>query len=151
MNWYSVHRQGAICPWRWICLSEPVQIRCQTPILPPAMLLGNQPRPAQVVQGPLDRGAGQTHFSGNRPDSWPALAFAVGVILQVHIDRSGPVAQLGPINFIKISQIRYTSFPVFISGRSAASRHGCLAWAIRLLSAGVDAGTGGALAAGGCA
>lgn len=39
-------------------LSDPVEIGRQAAVLPPAGLLRQQLRPVQLVQGPLDGGAG---------------------------------------------------------------------------------------------
>jgi len=62
------------------------------------MLLGDQLRPAQIIQGPLDGGAGEVQLGGDRPYSRPAFALTVGVIFQVHIDRSGSVAEVGLVD-----------------------------------------------------
>ena len=67
------------------------------------MLLGDQLRPAQIIQGPLDGGAGQPQFGGDRPYPRPALALAVSVVLQVHIHRPGPMAEVGLIDFLEVS------------------------------------------------
>ena len=67
------------------------------------MLLGDQLRPAQIIQSPLDGGAGEPQLGGDGPYPRPALALAVGMVLQVHIHRSGPVVQVGLIDLLKIS------------------------------------------------
>ena len=74
-------------------LQDPIEVGSQTPILPPAVLLGDQPLLTQLIQGPLDGGAGEMQLGGNGPNPRPALALPIRMVLQVHIDRPRPVTQ----------------------------------------------------------
>ena len=67
------------------------------------MFLGDQLRFAQVIQGPLDSRAGETQLGGDGSYPRPALALAVGVVFQVHINSPGPVVQVGLIDLLKVS------------------------------------------------
>ncbi len=62
------------------------------------MLLDDQPRPTQIVQGSLDSGARDVQLDGDGANSRPALALLVGVVFEVHIDHLGAVVQLGLID-----------------------------------------------------
>ena len=45
----------------------------------------------QICQRPLDGAAGEVHISRNRLDPRPAASRAIGPVLEVHIDRLGPM------------------------------------------------------------
>src|SRR5699024_282375 len=107
MNRSWVQRMGAVLPWRKILKLPLIQrVVCTTFWYKPLSLLfhgieigGAAPiRPVpgslfqiaallQIVQRPLDRGAGQLHVRGNGLNARPALSLGIGAIPQVHIDR----------------------------------------------------------------
>ena len=58
------------------------------------MLLGDQLRPAQIIQGPLDGGARQPQLGRDGPYPWPTLALAVCAIPEIHIHCSGSMADV---------------------------------------------------------
>lgn len=78
-----------------------------TPIFPPARLSGEQASSVEIVQRPLDCGAGEAQLRGYGADPRPAPPLTVCVIFEIHIDRSGPVAQVGMVDVLKISHTRY--------------------------------------------
>ena len=45
----------------------------------------------QICKRPLDSAAGEIHISRNRLDTGPAASRAIGPVLEVHIDRLGPM------------------------------------------------------------
>ena len=53
------------------------------------------------------RGAGEAQLRGYGADPRPAPPLTVCVIFEIHIDRSGPVAQVGMVDVLKISHTRY--------------------------------------------
>ena len=67
------------------------------------MFLGDQICLAQIIQGPLDGGAGEPQFSGDGPYPRPTLALTVSVVPEVHIHCPGPVAEVGLINLFEVS------------------------------------------------
>ena len=62
----------------------------------------------ELIQSALNGGTGKPQFCGDCPYPRPAFAFFVRVILEVHIHRSGPVAQVGLVDLFKITH-RYRS------------------------------------------
>ena len=101
MNRPWVQRMGAVLPWRKIqrvvcttfwykplsLLFYGIEIGGAAPIRPVPGILLEIAVLLQIMQCPLDRGAGQLHVRGNGLDARPALSLGIGAIPQVHIDR----------------------------------------------------------------
>ena len=103
MNRPWVQRMGAVLPWRKIqrvvcttfwykplsLLFYGIEIGGAAPIRPVPGILLEIAVLLQIMQCPLDRGAGQLHVRGNGLDARPALSLGIGAIPQVHIDKIG--------------------------------------------------------------
>ena len=119
MTLSSVHQKGRLSPWReepafcfsiWIINSNNVvQIRSVAPIFAPARIFLEQPCFHKIVQRSLDRGAGKPQLQCDGLDGRPAATLAVCPVLQVHIDASGPVAQIGSIDISSRPSTRSSS------------------------------------------
>lgn len=111
MTLSSVHQKGRLSPWReepafcfsiWMINSNNVvQIRSVAPVLPPAWIFAEQSSFHEIVQRSLDCGTRKPQLQCDGLDGRPAATLAVCPVLKVHIDTSGPVAQIGSIDISK--------------------------------------------------
>ena len=80
----------------------------------------------QVVQGALYGADGQLQFPGYGFDPGPALVLLVGAVLQIHIDRLGPVGQvLIGIDALKVAH-PYTLGPACLEDWVGAGKHAAM-------------------------
>ena len=77
---------------------EPIEIGGASAVLPPSALFSQQTRLTQIVQGPLDGGAGEAQVPPNGLDGWPALARLVGPVPEAQVDQLGPGGQVLLVN-----------------------------------------------------
>ena len=75
-----------------------VEIRGIALILPLPALLGEERGLLQLLEGPLDVGAGETQVPPNGLDGWPALARLVGPVPESQVDQLGPGGQVLLVN-----------------------------------------------------
>src|SRR5699024_3290194 len=82
---------------------------------------------AQLVQCPLDGGAGEGQVPRDGPDGRPTLAVPAGSVLQIHIDRPGPVAHVRAVDVLKIAHV---SSCLLRSSRSPLATSSSTAWSL---------------------
>ena len=95
MNLPSVQENGTVPPWReGLFSSDCIEIGCAATVGPMPRCPGKVALCLQFIQSTLHGGAGQLEPRGNCIDSRPALALAIGAILEVHIDRHGSMGDI---------------------------------------------------------
>lgn len=67
-------------------------------VFPLPALLHKETALFQLLEGPLDGGAGETQVPPNGLDGWPALARLVGPVPEAQVDQLGPGGQVLLVN-----------------------------------------------------
>lgn len=75
-----------------------IKVRSSSAILTPSLILAQKSSPTQIIQRPAHRSAGELQLPRYSLDRWPASAFLIGTILEVHIHSNGPVRQISSID-----------------------------------------------------
>ena len=73
------------------CSLDAIQVAGQAAVGTAAMGALQKSMTLQVCQGPLHRAAGQLQVLRDPADAGPAGVVGVGAVLEVHIDRLGPM------------------------------------------------------------
>ena len=94
-------------------LQKRVKIGRVASVFTPASVFGKKSSLAEVIQCPLDRGAGELQVCGNGADGWPASAFRICTVFEVDIHGLCPMIQVGLIYVRKIGHSRHLSGPDF--------------------------------------
>ena len=99
MNLPSVHKKVAVTPWWKMVFFAPsfhhkITVACMATVGAERRLLTNVSGVDKVVDGALDRAAGQRQIFRNAVDAGPGFVFLVLSVVKVNIDQLRPVRKL---------------------------------------------------------